>query len=77
VLTLELGLLSHQRFERDVDVIDMNSDPKHRQEVYAGRDYGSTTLFPVLVRASCDVALTLKKIAKIGKNTLTSQRTSL
>jgi thiamine pyrophosphate-dependent acetolactate synthase large subunit-like protein len=63
VIALEIGLLPHQSFGEEIDAIDLNSDPMHRQDVYAGGDYGSS-LFPAKVRAACDITPTLDKISK-------------
>lgn len=71
VLALEIGLLPHQTFGNDVDVVDIASDPLHRQDVYAGGDYGSS-LFPAIVRAACDVGPTLERLIEIGKEVMTN-----
>lgn len=60
VIALEFGLLPHQNFG-ELDAIDLNSDPLHRQDVYSGGDYGAS-LFPCLIRASCNISKTLTKI---------------
>jgi len=70
VIALEHGLLPHQTFG-EVDVIDITSDPFHRQDVYAGGDYGAS-LFPALIRAVCDSSATLQKITKMGATMLGS-----
>ncbi|MBI3024007.1 MAG: hypothetical protein HYY68_09850 [Thaumarchaeota archaeon] len=70
-IALETGLLPHQGFGKKIDAIDLASDPFHRQDVYAGGDYGSS-LFPALARAACDVGQTLNRIVKMGRGRLTS-----
>lgn len=62
IIALELGLLPHQNF-KSVDLIDITSDPLHRQDVYAGGDYGAS-LVPAKIRAVCDSKATLQKILK-------------
>ena len=68
VIALEFGLLAHQMFRDDPEVIDITSDPVHRQDVYAGGDYGAS-LVPAKIRAICDSGPTLRKIttAAAGK----------
>ncbi len=72
VVALELGLLPHQTFKNhEVDVIDMTSDPFHRQDVYAGGDYGAS-LVPAKIRAVCDSNETLQKIIRVASSKLLS-----
>lgn len=62
LIALELGLLPNQNF-KNVDLVDIASDPFHRQDVYAGGDYGAS-LVPATIRAVCDSHATLQKILK-------------
>jgi benzoylformate decarboxylase len=71
-VTLELGLLPHQRFG-EVDAIDLTSDLLHRQDVPGGGEYGST-LFPAVVRAECDVGPTLDMVCKVANEKMTSKQ---
>ncbi len=71
VITLEMGLLAHQTFRDNPDIIDITSDPLHRQDVYAGGDYGAS-LVPAKIRAICDSAPTLRKLAKVASEKLNS-----
>jgi acetolactate synthase-1/2/3 large subunit len=73
VLALEIGFLPHQRFPGNVDAVDLGSDPLHRQDVYAGGEYGSS-LFPARIRAACDVGPTLDELIHIGKRRLTRRQ---
>lgn len=61
VILLEHGLLPHQTLRNEADLIDFTSDPLHRQDVYAGGDYGAS-LVPAKIRAVCDSGATLQKI---------------
>ena len=72
VIALEHGLLPHRTFG-DVDVIDIASDPFHRQDVYAGGDYGAS-IYAALIRAVCDSNATLQKITKIGSTISSSEK---
>ncbi|MCW4030457.1 MAG: thiamine pyrophosphate-binding protein [Candidatus Bathyarchaeota archaeon] len=74
-VTLELGLLPHQRFG-DADAIDLTSDLLHRQDVPGGGEYGST-LFPAVVRGVCDVAPTLDKITEYAQKNMTLKQKEL
>ena len=69
VIALEFGLLPHQTFKNEVDVIDITSDPFHRQDVYAGGDYGAS-LVPAKIRAVCDSNATLQKIIRVASSRL-------
>jgi len=71
VIALELGLLPHQTFKshRVIDVVDITSDPFHRQDVYAGGDYGAS-LVPAKIRAVCDSNATLQKIMRVASSKL-------
>jgi acetolactate synthase I/II/III large subunit len=69
VMALELGLLAHQLFRDHPDVIDITSDPYHRQDVYAGGDYGAS-LVPAKIRAICDSNATLRKIIQVATERL-------
>lgn len=62
VILFEHGLLPHQTLHKG-DLIDFTSDPLHRQDVYAGGDYGSS-LTPAKIRAVCDSGATLQKIIR-------------
>jgi len=66
IIALELGLLPHQNL-KDIDLIDLASDPFHRQDVYAGGDYGAS-LVPAQIRAVCDSGPTLQKILKYARD---------
>jgi thiamine pyrophosphate-dependent acetolactate synthase large subunit-like protein len=75
VLALEIGMLPLEKFGEAMDVIDLESDPLGRQNVVGGGEYGST-LFPAIVRANCDSAPTLRKLAKVAESMLSgSDRT--
>ncbi len=69
VIALEHGLLPQQTFKHEVDVIDITSDPLHRQDVYAGGDYGAS-LVPAKIRAICDSHATLEKIIHVATSKL-------
>ncbi len=62
-ILLETGLLPHQKFDDRVSVVDLASDPYHRQDVYGGGDYGSS-LFPASVRATCDIGPTVSELSR-------------
>lgn len=68
IIALELGLLPHQNLKH-IDLIDLASDPFHRQDVYAGGDYGAS-LVPAEIRAVCDSGPTLQKILKCARDSL-------
>ncbi|MDA4129657.1 MAG: thiamine pyrophosphate-binding protein [Thaumarchaeota archaeon] len=70
LLAIELGLLPQQRF--DVPVIDLASDPFHRQDVTSGGDYGAS-ISPAIVRAACDSGPTLDKLVAMGKELMTTK----
>jgi acetolactate synthase-1/2/3 large subunit len=73
VVALEMGLLAHQTFRGQVDVIDITSDPLHRQDVYAGGDYGAS-LVPATIRAVCDSNPTLRKLIRAGSSRLSGSQ---
>lgn len=66
ILSIEMGLLPHQTFRGVADVIDISSDSLHRQDVYAGGDYGAS-LVHAKIRAVCDSGVTLRKIVRAGR----------
>jgi acetolactate synthase I/II/III large subunit len=65
IMALEFGLLAHQSFKNEPEVIDLTSDPLHRQDVYAGGDYGAS-LVPAKIRAICDSNATLQKLVRVA-----------
>jgi acetolactate synthase-1/2/3 large subunit len=65
LILLEAGLIPH--IEPPVDqVIDISTDPVHRQDVYEGGDYGGAVDWSTL-RAVCDTAPTLAKLTGIAE----------
>jgi acetolactate synthase I/II/III large subunit len=72
VVTLEVGMLPNNKFPEKTDVIDLTSDPLHRQDVQGGGDYGST-LISAGIRSVCDVGPTLEKITKSASSKLESK----
>jgi acetolactate synthase I/II/III large subunit len=72
ILALELGLLPHQNL-KGIDLIDLASDPFHRQDVYAGGDYGAS-LVPAKIRAVCDSSATLLKVMKYAGDLLLREK---
>ncbi|MEM0321605.1 MAG: thiamine pyrophosphate-binding protein [Thermoprotei archaeon] len=60
-LFLETGLLPHLKPNANIDIIDITSDPYHRQDVFGGGDYGST-LFRAKFRVVCDTEPTLRRL---------------
>jgi|ECHnycMinimDraft_1075156.scaffolds.fasta_scaffold00471_6 acetolactate synthase-1/2/3 large subunit len=68
-LFLETGLLPHLKPGRGIEIIDITSDPFHRQDVFGGGDYGST-LFPAKFRMVCDTAPTLRRLARLVEERL-------
>ena len=70
IIAIESGLLPNLRFK--APLIDLFSDPFHRQDVVSGGDYGSS-LSPSIVRAICDSKPTLDRLVEIGKEIMTSK----
>jgi len=73
VIAMELGLLPGQDFPRRVRVVDLSSDPFHRQDLCGGGDYGSS-LFHADIRSACDLGPTLDKLSKLGEAQMTSSQ---
>ena len=71
-IALEAGMLPNHKFPERCDVIDLTSDPFHRQDVVGGGDYGST-LFPAAVRSICDVGPTLELVCKVAERRISSK----
>ena len=76
VLSVEMGLLPPYKFENDVKVIELSSDPKKTQDVAGGGDYGSSYILASM-RCICDMAPTLEKLVKIGSERLASSDKSV
>ncbi len=71
VLALEMGLLPNHGFKAGVSVVDITSDPMHRQDVIAGGDYGSSQ-FRAAVRAVGSPGLTLDRLVELGRKKMTA-----
>ncbi|MDA4129193.1 MAG: thiamine pyrophosphate-binding protein [Thaumarchaeota archaeon] len=71
-ILLETGLSANQKLPEGLDVIDLSSDPLHRQDLPLGGDDGSM-MFPALLRVACDLGPTLTKLTNIIETRSTSE----